>query len=276
MPHRRSPTADRRRSRSQRVRASWAVRAMLLPALLFSVAKPEASSAAEPPAAATAPARPPERDDVTATWENAINAFKYQDFDTAIPLLRSLLYPTVRLDVRRELRVREYLGAALWWTNKRDDAFDEFNALLVKSPGTRLDPAQYPPKMVEDFEARRRRLITTGVIKADGFAPALEIDPRNATAPPYPLVWFPLGVGQFANREPVKGWLLLAGQAALAGVSAGYYLANRDAGHSGARPLSDDAIQIGTGIGFWLLAGFGIWDAMHTYDKQWSPAKADK
>ncbi len=258
------------------VRRLWSVARRRTAALaaLLSLALPAAAAvAADPPAAA---GRPPERDDVTATWENAINAFKYQDFDTAIPLLRSLLYPSVRLDARREMRVREYLGAALWWTNKREESFDEFNALLVKNPGARLDPAQYPPKMVEDFEARRRRLISTGVIKADGLAAPLELDPRNASAPSYALMWFPLGVGQFANREPVKGWLLLAGQAALAGVSVGYYLSNRDAGHSGPRPLADDAIQIGTGIGFWLLAGYGVWDALRTYDRQWSPAKDAK
>jgi hypothetical protein len=231
--------------------------------------------AAEPQASA-AVARPPERDDVTATWENANNAFKYQDFDTAIPLLRSLLYPVVRLDLRRELRVREYLGAALWWTGKRDESFDEFNALLVKHPGARLDPAQYPPKMVEDFEARRRRLVNTGVIKADGPSQPLDLEPRTAAAPAYPLMFFPLGVGQFANREPLKGWLLLAGQAALAGVSAGYYIANRDAGHAGPRPLADDALQIGTGIGFWLLAGYGVWDALNSYDRQWPTAKDPK
>lgn len=269
-----TPLLPCRRSLLQRV---WAVARLRCAGAILLSSQLLASTpalAADPPVAATA--RPPERDDVTATWENAINAFKYQDFDTAIPLLRSLLYPTVRLDQRRELRVREYLGAALWWTNKREESFDEFNALLVKNPGARLDPAQYPPKMVEDFEVRRRRLISTGVIKADGLAAPLELDPRNSTAPSYPLMWFPLGVGQFANREPVKGWLLLAGQAALAGVSAGYYIANRDAGHAGPRPLADDAIQIGTGIGFWLLAGYGVWDALHSYDKQWSPAKTDK
>ncbi len=223
-----------------------------------------ATSWADPPKA-TAPA-----DEVSSLWETAVNYFKYQDFDKAVERIAALLYPVNRLDLRRELKAREYLGASYWWQGKRDAAFDEFTALLVRVPQTRLEPAQYPPKMIDDFEARRKRLIDTGVIKGD----SVLIDPNPQVpnvegAPPLGLVFFPFGVGQFANREPTKGWLMLAGQAILGGVSAGYYLHNRDLGRVGPRPLANDVTQIAIGAAFWTLAAWGIWDAYSSYRTQW-------
>lgn len=215
-------------------------------------------------------------DDLGAQWETAVNYFKYHEFDKAIERLSALLYPTTRLDPRRELKAREYLGAAYWWQGKREAAADEFTALLVRAPGSKLEPAQYPPKMIEEFEARRKRLVDTGVIKGQAPPPDLDgPDPRRAAAPPLYLNVFPFGVGQFSNRQPVKGWIFLGGEVLLGGVSAALYLRNRDAGRVGARPWQDDAWQISAGAAFWLLAGYGVWDAWNTHRATWPPRPAD-
>lgn len=233
---------------------------------LPAAGKVDVSAPAAPaPAAPAAPPPAPALDTpeaVNAAYDNAVNAFKYQDFDAAVPQLRALIYPKIRLDFRRELLVREYLASSLWWQGKREEATDEFTALLVKNPRARLDPAQYPPKMVADFDARRRRLQETGVIRDLDIPPVIEPGPALREAPPLALAFLPFGAGQFANRQTGKGWLFLSAEAVLAGVSAGMYLANAETGRSGPRPLGDDIIQISAGAGFWLLAGIGIWDAL--------------
>lgn len=220
-------------------------------------------------AASKAPADP--REEINNKFETAYNAFKYQDFDTAIPLLKGLLYPKPKLDLRRELRAREWLGAALWWTNRRDEAFDEWTAQFLKQPAARLDPAQYPPKMIEDFEQRRKRLVDTGILSAEAVAgdPLLLGDPGKVEPPPYALMFFPFGAGQFANREPTKAWLYLAGEAVLAGASLGMYWYNANNGLQGSRPVRDDVIQISAGAAFWILAGVGVWDAATVWKQKW-------
>ena len=208
--------------------------------------------------------KPAAGEDLNAQWETAVNYFKYQDFDKAVERLVALLYPVNRLEPKRELKAREYLGASYWWQGKREAAFDEFTALLVRAPHTKLEPAQYPPKMIDDFEQRRKRLVDTGVIKGDAVA---EPEPPSANregAAPLAMVLFPFGVGQFANHEPTKGWLFLGTEALFGGVSVGYYLRNRDLGRVGPRPLSTDIAQISTGAVFWAIALWGIWDAWST------------
>ena len=250
-------------------RGSAATKGLAIVVLLAYISGSPGHLAAQTPPTAPAPATAKTADELNAQWETAVNYFKYQDFDKAVEKLLALLYPASQLDPRRERKAREYLGAAYWWLSKREEAFDQFTALLVRSPSVRLDPAQYPPKMIDDFEVRRRRLIDNGVIK-DESGP-VESDPIVFVAAPSPfgIVFVPLGVGQFANREPKKGALLLAGQALFGGLSVRWYLANRDAGRLGTRPFSDDALQIGAGAVFWALAAYGVWDAITVRQERW-------
>lgn len=252
---------------SQRLRALGLVIAVLS---VMSAVLPVATAKPPPPvpaapapavgatavgAAGTAPVDP------KATFEEAVNSFKYQDFDNAVPQLRRLLYPTVKVDRRREWQVREYLGAALWWVGSKNEANDEFTALLVRDAGHKLDPAVYPPKMVADFETLRGNLVRLGVIKADvPEQEPLDIVPQ---APPFGLMFMPFGVGQFANRSPGKGAAFLATEAVLAGVSATfYYLNQRDAlkgpGHM---TTTNQAVQLSAGGAFFAVAIAGIIEA---------------
>lgn len=204
-----------------------------------------------------------------SAFDDAVNTFKYQDFDNAIPKLKALLYPTTTLEQKAEWRVREYLGAALWWQGESRAALDEFTALLVRNPPTRLDPAVYPPKMISDFEGQRLNLVRLGVIQPDQAPRPPDTAPVRVEPPPYPLMFFPFGVGQFANREPAKGTAFLVAQAVLAGVSAGFYVRNRDTGlQTGVRDRTGDIVQLGTGAAFWALAGWGVWDATRGWNRQ--------
>lgn len=194
-------------------------------------------------------------------WEEAINAFKYQDFDTAIPRLRKLIYPKSRLDRQREWRAREYLAAALWWSGKKQPSLDEFTALLVRNPQARLDPAYYPPQMIKDFAQLRANLVRLGVIKK-GQKP-ISSKPKIQRQPPAAaLMFFPLGVGQFANREMLKGSLFLGSELALGGASTALYLFNRDLGVQGQQNDATRVWQVTTGAMFWGVVAWGVIDAV--------------
>lgn len=196
----------------------------------------------------------------TSAWDEAANAFRYQDFDTAIAKLRALLYPKPQLDPPLEWRAREYLGAALWWTGRKQEALDEFTALLVRNPPARLDPASYPPQMIQDFETLRGNLLRLGVLRP-GQKPVAAPEPPQAWVAPLPLVLFPLGVGQFANDEVGKGVAFLASQAALGGTSLGLYLYNRDEGQQARTHAWARTTQVATGAAFWAVVAWGVVDA---------------
>jgi hypothetical protein len=233
-------------------------------AVVVALVLPWTALAAPPPDPPPGPAVPGSPEALLAAYDNAINAFKYQDFDNAVPQLRALVYPKVRLDQKREWRVREYLGAALWFQGDTKGALDEFTALLVRNPQTRLDPAVYPPKMIADFEGLRQNLVRLGVLKPDQ-QPRLPDLPEAPADVPFGLTLFPFGVGQFANREPARGTVFLVAEAVLGSVSVGYYLYNRDLGVHGERSTSAVVTQVSTGAGFFLVAGWGIIDAIVRY-----------
>ncbi len=201
-------------------------------------------------------------------WEEAVNAFRYQDFDQAIPKFRSLLYPKPRIDETRAWRAREYLAASLWWSQKRKAADDEFTALLVRNPGAKLDPAYYPPQMLKDLEKLRSNLIRLGVIKRGVVRKPRAKSQGEIQPPAMALTLFPFGVGQFANRQMLKGGLFMGSQLALASASAILYVYNRDMARQGQRSTSAAVGQVTTGGLFWGLVFWGITDALLTRRSQ--------
>ncbi len=198
-----------------------------------------------------------------SAYDNAVNAFKYQDFENAIPQLRALIFPIMRVDAVREAKVREYLGASLWWQGDHQGAQDEFTALLVRNAKARLDPATYPPKMVAEFETLRQNLIGRGELQGE-IRPKLPVGPETvAQNPPLVLMFFPFGVGQFANRTPGRGTVFLVGQAVLAGLWDGMYVHN-----TGPHSKATEITQISASAAFFAVAGWGIVDALVRYGRR--------
>jgi hypothetical protein len=222
--------------------------------VVFCVATSALAAPPEPIAAAKA-------DEAKASFEEAVNSFRYQDFDNAIPQLRALLYPAPKVDRRREWLVREYLGASLWWSGSKNDANDEFTALLVRAPGHKLDPAVYPPKMISAFEDLRNNLVRLGVIK--GEAPVPEPADMAGAPPPFGLMFVPFGVGQFANHSPGKGAAFLTAEVVLAGVSGTFYYLNQRDGLRGPGHMStvNQVTQLSAGAAFFAVALVGVIEA---------------
>jgi hypothetical protein len=188
-------------------------------------------------------------------YDDAVNTFKYQDFEQAVGKLRALLYPQTSLDRDRELTAREYLGAALWWQGRGKEAQDEFTALLARRNQARLSPTSYPPKMVADFDELRQNLLRLGVIHAD----AVEIPDG---VPPLSVVLFPFGVGQFANRQPWKGAAFLGSELLLGSVSVAAWLRAYEQRLRGESSSSAVAVELISGAAFFLVASWGIYDAV--------------
>jgi len=240
-------------------------------------AAPGAADKASAPTKAEKPAPAPHAKPRAATaeqlskplhelYEEALNAFKYQDFDTAIPLLRKLLAKGKQLDRKRRWRVREFLGAALWFAGDKQGAADQFTGLLIKNPQASLDPAYYPPRMIADFVKVRRKMIALGMIKEkDKPPPTTSMAPATETNPI--LLWMPFGVGQLANDETGKGLAFLIAESALLSTNLYYrfYVNEPDAGPPKyALDPTNQAIQIVTGAAFYLVSGWGIADALLT------------
>ncbi|GEM_PF-3376474 len=228
------------------------------------VTKPAPALAAKPATKpATLPADPARvAATVMAVYEEALNAFKYQDFDTAIPLFRKVLARPGHLTRQQKWRAREFLGASLWFNGNKPGAEDQFTGLLIKNPQARLDPAYYPPQMIGDFNRVRRKMIKLGMIKADDKpAPAPKTDKYKP--PPAILSYIPFGVGQIANDEVGKGIAFMVAETALAATSLYYYSENVRSGAK-AIPHTDAAKagQLVPAIGFYVVAAWGVIDAV--------------
>lgn len=98
--------------------------------------------------------------------------------------------------------------------------------------------------------------------------------------------WLPFGAGQFQNGDRAKGTAIAAGQVVLGAVNIGAYLLHNQiaqdrkrncvSGQTGCShpPYSDsdrrllgqiDAVKYISAGMFWVLYGYGVWDAHHNY-----------
>jgi len=245
--------------------SAWAQAAATPDAGVKAPSDKRATPPTAPPAAAAKPAKAAPKVTSLSAYEDAVNAFKYQDFDNAIKRLRALLYPRTQLNQTREWRAREYLGAALWWHDEKQAALDEFTALLVRNPQARLDPTFYPPQMIKDFANLRSNLVRLGVIRADQKPTPPKLR-KLPTSPPRMLAWVPFGVGQIANDEPLKGTAFMVAEVALGATSVLLWQRNSLDRADEVAPTRQ-VLQVSTGVGFWLVAAWGVVDAVLEWRK---------
>jgi hypothetical protein len=198
-----------------------------------------------------------------ATYTQALNAFKYQDFDTAIPLFRKVLANPGALTRKRQWRAREFLGATLWFNGDKVGAADQFTGLLTQNPQGRLDPAYYPPQMIADFVRVRRKMIALGMIKPDDKPAPVTGEQAKYQAPPALLSYLPFGVGQIANDEIGEGVAFMVAESLLAATSLYFYDRNRrDAAQGHELSSGAKAGQLAPGIGFYVVAAWGVIDSI--------------
>jgi hypothetical protein len=149
-------------------------------------------------------------------FTEAENTFRFQDYKTAADALYALLYPDVLLDnPDMVLKAREYLGASYFWLGDERRMEEEFTALLVQAPAYQLDPFYYPASLIEKFEQLKGKLKAMHIIEPDKAKvektkeqPCL-MAKETKVLRPLGIAFIPFGVGQFYNKQKLKGSLVL-------------------------------------------------------------------
>lgn len=162
----------------------------------------------------------------------AENTFRFQDYRGAADALYALLYPEILLDnPDMVLKAREYLGACYYWLGDEKRMEEEFTALLVQAPAHQLDPFYYPATLIEKFEQVRSKLKAMHIIEPE--KPRTEsteerpclMTKETKVVRPLAIAFIPFGVGQFYNRQTLKGSLVLAFEVLTLVGNIGSYLA---------------------------------------------------
>ncbi|MCK6544338.1 hypothetical protein L6R52_00565 [Myxococcota bacterium] len=191
--------------------------------------------------ATSAPTSTPE-----ATFKSAIEDFEFGEHASAAAKLRTILEPP-KLSSKEDLIVaRQYLGACYHLLDEKEKAKAQFSLLLALDPKHKLDPEVFSPAVVAFFEQVRdeagfslegessgrsagelppkKKRLAEGDARTPGDGagdvtkkgePKLDVVRPAPHAPPAALALIPFGVGQFANRHPVKGALFAAGEVGL-------------------------------------------------------------
>lgn len=171
--------------------------------------------------------------------QKAEDAFRNGDFSRIPPLLQPVLGANPKIDDGDErIRARELLGVGLFFKaqqatdpKRRDSlmggARKQFLELLRERPDYKLDSLIFPASVVEVFQSVRkehaeeleklRKSRRVSVKDASSASSSTLYIERSVERHTYALNFFPLGVGQFQNDQPLKG--VLFGSAQLAGVA---------------------------------------------------------
>lgn len=167
-------------------------------------------------------------DSVAERFSQARLQFEYKNFDKAIEILDSLLYPQVQLTSEPDIvKAREMLGLAYFYTGHKDKAREEFTALLYLRPKHRLDTFLVPPPAVRFFDGiwkdpkmkDRLEQIERERIAAQQAAAKKRKNPsvvkriyleRTITQKSWVMVFLPFGMGQFQNGKTALGITLAA------------------------------------------------------------------
>ena len=231
-------------------------------ALLCSLAGPRATAASP-----------------TDELAEARSAFRRGDYDQAIPLLSSLLYPHSRLSRQADLaEAHLLLGVAYYETGRAATAEREFEEALLVDPDLTLDGifsedvARFFRRTKESIERRRaeEERLRQLAEERDSYRRALEnmyvVEKRN-----YFVNFVPFGAGQFQNGQTEKGVAFAVSQGLLGGTSMAMF-AIQQLQYNPYRPDQVDAInrlrlvQLSTGGLALAIMAWGVIDALANYE----------
>jgi hypothetical protein len=177
------------------------------------------------------------------------------------PLLTPSLAPADRAEAYR------LAGLAAFFTRVPERAEQDFVAYLKLDLGGHLDPALYPPEVVNFFNDVRARH-------------AAEL--RAARPRPdryFILTLFP-PFGQFQNDDHTKGWVLTGVMAATLGTNIVTYFYLRSWCHNAGNTCDDSGkdhfrgaqtlstLNLIGGAGFILTYAYGVWDGVRGYRRR--------
>ena len=214
--------------------------------------------------------------------ERAQRYFKNKDCQSAVPILKDILYPNSQLG-RDSLNCEAHivLGACHYELGRRDDAKSEFEACLAIDPTKTLEPLIYTEGQVRLFDETRKDVEARA--ERDRKLRELEEErerlrrlAENTQAfetRSFGLNFAPLGAGQFQNNHRTKGILVAAGEGATAITSLGIFLYLAGTyGLEAKVPLEDansvrrlQQIEVATGAAFFAIYAYSIVDGIIYY-----------
>ncbi len=212
--------------------------------------------------------------------ERARTSFRAKDWQSAIPVLKDLLYPRVKLASQEDaIAARVLLGAAHFETGDRESAADEFEKALQLDPERSITTLTFSQGAVRLFdqvkEEQQARLARDAERKRLAEAAERLEEYRKSLvvyeARPFYLNFIPFGLAQFTQKRTRAGALFAIGQGAAFAANVGtfaylvgtYGFQNNDVPASeaaGVRRLQQ--FQIGTGIAFLGIYAWGVFDAI--------------
>lgn len=199
-----------------------------------------------------------------AALKQAASAYEYGDMPLLVESARLVTDGTVKSDQKELAEALRFLGIGLYVTGRIEGARTAFEKLLQLRPNTELDPSTTRPEIVGFFFDLRRARIR-------------ELREAHEASLPNIMWSFLPPMGQFKNGSPVKGWVLLAGEAvALAVALPAYAVYTKWRNDHGSTfcPVSnpnceraDTArtlrnVNIGAGAAFLAFYAYGVIDSL--------------
>ncbi|HVV86397.1 MAG TPA: hypothetical protein VHE35_25245 [Kofleriaceae bacterium] len=250
--------------------------------LLAGAAGAGAALAAAAAAADLIDVRPACADTPDQQLDRARQAFRENDFATAIPLLNYLLYPTSRL-ARSEDRIEAHLlfGVCAYETGDRATARSEFELALDEQGDLELDPVLFSQGAIKFFDETKavhaeriraqdeNRAIAEERDRYQQLLASLVVVEKRS----YYINYIPFGAGQFQNRQRKKGIAFALGEGLTGATSAGIWLYLVGSyGLSGTVPNAEAAsvrrlqqYEIVSGTACLALVAWGIVDSLLNY-----------
>lgn len=218
----------------------------------------------------------------TEDLQSARKGWMNKDCATVIKSAEPLIYPRSQLANSYDIvEARLLLGLCYYDGNRREDARQEFEALLALQPDKTLDSLLYTADAIRffddvraDVEARAKRDAELKAREDESrrIAEALK-NARTFKRSSYAVNFIPFGSGQFQNGHNRKGLALATSQILTGGVSAGIFLyLGFKYGLVAKVPVEDGVfvrrmqqVEIGTGLVFLGLYAIGVVDALLNY-----------
>ncbi|HUQ04416.1 MAG TPA: hypothetical protein VM261_18075 [Kofleriaceae bacterium] len=212
----------------------------------------------------------------------ARDAFRRRDWQAAMPVLSSLLYPTPRLSSEEDLyEAHLLLGMCAFESSDRLTATREFEEAIALQLKRKLGTGVFPDDAIALYEERRAALEEKYRLDAEKRELALEREKYRRLIEAMVVVekrdyyvnFIPFGAGQFQNKQTTKGVIFASAQGVTGALSAGIWMYLVGSyGLSGKVPNEDandvrflQQVEIGSGAVFLGLAAWGIVDALVNY-----------
>ena len=219
----------------------------------------------------------------SADLERGRQSFRSRDYQSAIPVLTTLLYPDAQLSRTNDLvEAHLLLGGAHFENGNRDRAREEFERALQLQPDRSISTLQYTEGAVKLFDDVKTEILARQRKEADlkriaEAKAAIEAYKKSLVvyeAKPYIMNFAPFGAAQYSQKRYLAMGLIGIPQILTFATSVSIYgyLVNKYGLRNDSIPLGESKralrlqqVEVGTGIAFLGLYAFGVYDAIRHY-----------